>query len=166
MNRSHENTHSQFFFWNIFRKSGPVWQAHLQIWMRKEQFEPWKSVQHDGLTVCQLHICRCFTSLKLSANHWGTPTSGSSIPSSLLQTCREPERARVRQITPPGHIYVIIMTRVNRSIIKKPCLLFPSGRKWISVSASQRDSPEERQNWRYQLLGALHVFEIDPQVMI
>lgn len=150
---------SQFFLWNIFHKSRPAWQVCKSVEGR-QQFEPWKNVLYrwrsirsrdtsaDGPTVCQLHI-----SSFLQAWNFEQSTEGlQAVASPYHPVCYnpagwEPDRARVRQITPLGRIYVILMTRVNRSIIKKPCLLLPSGRKWISVSASQ----QELQNWRFQL---------------
>lgn len=78
------------------------------------------------------------------------PAAGPYHPGCAKPAGWEPGRARVRHIAPPGRDYVIIMTRVNGSIIKKPCLLLPSGRKWISVSASQQDSP---QNCYFQLFA-------------
>lgn len=77
---------------------------------------------------------------------------------SLNAACRlgwERLGGRMRLITPLGHIYVIIMTRVNKSLIKKTVSSYlPSGRKWISVSASQQDFPQELQNWHFQLFVA------------
>lgn len=173
MNKHRDSKRSQFFLWNISHKSQPGWQdspctsewGKTATWALKKCSILVKEHKEQGhQRRWSYSLSATYLSLFLQA--WCVGWSSEELKpvadsiqsaASLNAACRfgwESLGARVRPITPLGHIYAIIMTRVNKSLIKKPVSTLPSGRKWISVSASRQHFPQELRNCRFQLFVA------------